>query len=108
MQLSDFVTLRVRLDSPDKGLTLKEFRDMHGQCTGCERFMMIRGKDHHRCPGKYILPQMVSDEQLFFLLDSTDGGRGLTANQFSYLFASCNICGHIFTRMAGVHHVHNA
>lgn len=70
--------------------------------------MMIRSKDHHRCPGRYTLPQLVSDEELFSLLDCTDGGRGLTAKQFSYLFVSCSICGYIFTRMAGSHHLHDA
>lgn len=102
----DYIALRVQLDSSDDGLSQEQFRDMFGQCRGCGRFVMMRNKDHHRCPGKYGLSQLGSDEDLFFLLDSTAGGQGLTLGQFCYLFLSCISCGRVFTRGTGSRHVH--
>lgn len=100
----DEVDLRVHLDSSSEGLSPKRFRAMFGQCEGCYRYMIVWTKDHHKCPGKYALPQLVSDRHLFDLLDSTTGGKGLTTNQFHNLFFSCIICGHVFTRFTASHH----
>lgn len=107
MANSDFTAPRVQIDPFDGlGLTSGQFRDMFGRCEGCQRFMMRRSKNHHQCPGMYVLPRLGSDEFLFSLLDSTAGAQGLTVNQFRYLFVSCVNCRHIFTRMTGASHVH--
>lgn len=106
MAFEKFIQLRLQLDSSDGGLTLLQFRDMVGECGGCERAMLMRSKDHHRCPGKNALPTLVPAKELFSLLDSTAGGQGLTRNQFQHLFASCLYCNRIFTYDAAIHHTH--
>lgn len=106
MSTEDHSHLRLLLDSSDGGLTPFQFRVMFGQCRDCERFMMMRSKDHHTCPGKYSLPQLVSPNHLFSLLNVTGGGQGLTQGQFSNLFASCIQCHLIFTRDVAAHHFH--
>lgn len=104
MSFSDFVALRGALDSPYRGLTWIEFQIMVGECTGCNRIMLMRSKDHHRCRGKNAPPQLVSQGQLFGLLDSTAGGQGVTHKQYLQTFASCVLCQRIFTRTAAVRH----
>lgn len=108
MSFDHFIHLRIQLDTSDGGLTSAQFRDMFGECGGCERFMLMRSKDHHRCPGRNVVPEFVPEEKLFSLLDSTAGGQGLTTYQFHHLFCSCAVpeCGLIFTRDAASYHRH--
>lgn len=108
MSLDHFIRLRLQLDTSDQGLTSVQFRDMFGECGGCQRFMLMRSKDHHRCPGRNVVPQFTPEEELFPLLDSTAGGQGLTKYQFHHLFCSCVVpkCGLIFTRDAATYHSH--
>lgn len=106
MAADDFIYLRLQLESSDGGLTPFLFRDMFGQCNGCDRFMMMRSKDHHECPGKYAPPQLAPPDHLFSLLNVTTGGQGLTHDQFHALFVSCFYCSLIFTRKAAAHHFH--
>lgn len=106
MSFEEFIRLRLQLDAGDGGLTRSQFRIMVGECGGCERFMLMRSKDHHRCPGKHVHPTSVPQNELFFLLDSTAGGAGLTRNQFQRLFAECVVCDLMFTREAACRHAH--
>lgn len=101
----DFIRLKVALTS-DEGIISAQFRGMFGECEGCNRFMLMRGRDLHRCPGKHLLPKLMQEEQLFFSLDSIAGGEGLTRNQFRYLFPTCIICGLIFIRTVAHRHSH--
>lgn len=104
MAFDEFIALRGALDSPYRGLTWMQFQIMVGECTGCNRIMLMRSKDLHRCPGKNAPPTIASQDQLFDLLNSTAGGPGLTRDQYMQTFASCILCRHIFTRTAAVGH----
>lgn len=106
MSFDDFIRIRLELDSPDGGLTTAQFREFIGKCRGCERFMLLRSKDHHRCPGKFSLPNLVSDDRLLCLLDSTSGGQGITLNQFEHLFVLCPLCDRVFTQTSASRHLH--
>lgn len=105
MPFEEFISLRLQLDSSDGGLTHSQFRTFVGECGGCERAMLMRSKDHHRCPGKNAPPTSVPENKLFSLLDSTAGGPGLTRNQFQRLFVECMVCDRMFTRDAASRHV---
>lgn len=103
----DFTDQKIQLDLSCGGLTLEQFLGMMGECKGCERIMWIRGKDHHRCPGKYAPPKLGPARKLFSLLDSTVGGCGITKNQYEHLFALCIQCNRVFLRTAAFQHSHS-
>lgn len=106
MPKDEFARLRLMLDSPDAGLTGAQLRELVGECGGCERIMNLRSKGHHGCPGKNVPAKIVPEEELFFLLDTTAGGEGLTKGQFQQCFAECVVCSLFFTRDAGHRHAH--
>lgn len=100
-----FIRLRVQLNSSG-GLPKAQFRELIGKCRGCKRFMTTYGKDQHQCLGTNVFPMLAAEERLFFLLDSTVGGPGLTGVQLQHLFVSCPHCDLIFTRPAARQHAH--
>lgn len=105
MEFTEFNHLKHRLEIGD-GLTPAEFRSLVGECGGCNRFMLIRSKEYHLCPGKGATPTFAPEDRLFRLLDCTAGGEGITKFQFYDLFISCSRCMRIFTRVPAVHHSH--
>lgn len=106
MPKDEFSRLRLMLDSPDGGLTGAQLRELIGECNGCKRVMNLRTQGYHQCPGKKALPKDVPQKDLFFLLDTTAGGEGLTKRQFQQCFVECAHCYLFFTHDAGCRHVH--